>query len=1078
MKKIFSVGLDSSDSIYIKRILEKTFPATEFFSFILAEEVVELAIKENPDLIFLGSQNSTVDLPQVCARFKSIRPVLPIPVVIFTDKNCEDKILENLLQAGADAFFTKPFKDAEFIALVRTVLKIAETENHLSEGRAMQLVKEKEESFRYMFENNPQPMWIYDLETLQFLKVNRAAVNFYGYNEDEFLSMTLKDIRPKEDIEALLTDVERTNRVLNHAGEWRHVKKNGDLIHVEIISHILTFNGKRARHVAVRDITDRKLAEMALRENEENLRITLNSIGDAVVSTDLEGKIVRMNPVAEYLTGWKLKQAKGKYLSEIFHIVNAKTKKEVKNPVMKVLSTGKIVGMANHTKLISKKGKEFQISDSAAPITDSRGKIKGVVLVFRDVTAEYEIREKLETTQFGIDHANIGIFRINENGKIEYVNQKAAKDLGYSVDELLKMNLFDIDSSFNKKSFASHRKRIKNGGESTFYTTHKRKDGSVFPIEVTVTYFQFNDQLLSFSFVKDITEQKKANAELKDSEEKFRKLFHNHSAIKLLIDPENGKIIEANNAASKFYGWSTEELTQMRMPQINTLPDNVLRKNFKDDWQEKKIEYFEFKHKLASGEIRDVEVFSSRIIINGKELIHAIVHDITNKKIAERQLRLLSRSVEQSPVSIVVTNNQGKVEYVNRAYSKITGYSPSEIKGRIPNLLNPEFYSEPDYKIMHKTIYSGMEWKGEFLNKTKQGDFFWENVHISPVFNSMGEITHFVAINENITEKKKMIEDLVKAKEKAEESDRLKSAFLANMSHEIRTPMNGILGFADLLKTSDISSDERQHFVEIIESSGNRMLATINDLIDISKIEAGMIDVKLSEINVNEQLEYLYYFFQPEARRKGLTLEYEKNEKGPAFNCFTDRDKLMAILTNLIKNAIKYTESGGVKYGFEIQNNKIQFYVSDTGIGIDKNYQKKIFERFIQADLSTTRPYEGAGLGLSITKAYVELLNGNIKLISAPGKGSRFYVSFPLQTEEQSKSENIENEFKSKKIMDGIKDLTLLVVEDDKVGRIYIETLFKNRCKNVFFASNGVEAVEMCKNNSNIDLILMDIKMP
>ncbi|MBN1985333.1 MAG: PAS domain S-box protein, partial [Prolixibacteraceae bacterium] len=461
MKKIFSVGLESSDSNNIKSILEKTLSATEFFSFTMTEEVVELAVKENPDLIFLGGQNPSVDLPQVCARFKNIHMEFPVPVIIFTDKNCEDKILENLLQAGADVFLMKPFKEAELIALVRTVLKNAATDRQLNERSALKLLKEKEEGFRYMFKNNPQPMWIYDLETLQFLKVNLAAVNFYGYSEDEFLSMTLKEIRPKEDIEELLTDVEKTNRVFNHAGEWRHVKKNGEVVHVEIVSHTLTFNGKRARHVAVRDITDRKMAEMALRENEENLQITLNSIGDAVISTDLEGKIVRMNPVAENLTGWNLKQAKGKYLNEIFHIVNAKTKNEVKNPVMKVLTTGKIVGLANHTKLISKKGKEFQISDSAAPITDVNGNIKGVVLVFRDVTSEYEIKEKLETTQFGIDQANIGIFKINENGKIEYVNQKAAKDLGYSVDELLKMNIFDIDSNFNIKSFASHRKRLK-----------------------------------------------------------------------------------------------------------------------------------------------------------------------------------------------------------------------------------------------------------------------------------------------------------------------------------------------------------------------------------------------------------------------------------------------------------------------------------------------------------------------------------------------------------------------------------------------------------------------------------------
>lgn len=247
------------------------------------------------------------------------------------------------------------------------------------------------------------------------------------------------------------------------------------------------------------------------------------------------------------------------------------------------------------------------------------------------------------------------------------------------------------------------------------------------------------------------------------------------------------------------------------------------------------------------------------------------------------------------------------------------------------------------------------------------------------------------------------------AKEKAEESDRLKSAFLANMSHEIRTPMNGILGFAELLKEPKLNDKEQLEYIGIIEKSGNRLLNIINDIIDISKIEAGQVEVNIVESNINDQIEYIDMFFRPEFERKGLKHSFKNGLSANESIIKTDREKIYAILSNLVKNAIKYTNTGSIEFGYDIVRTQpgaaaqdqlfLQFYIKDTGIGIPKDRQKAVFERFIQADISDKMALQGAGLGLSISKAYVEMLGGKMWVESEPGSGTIFYFTIPYNSE-------------------------------------------------------------------------------
>ena len=576
------------------------------------------------------------------------------------------------------------------------------------------------------------------------------------------------------------------------------------------------------------------------------------------------------------------------------------------------------------------------------------------------------------------------------------------------------------------------------------------------------------------SMFDDISERKRSEETLKKSEERFRTLFENHSVI-ILLDPDTGNIIDANHAAADFYGWSVEQLKQMHIQQITNVSSDEVMVNM-DKIRASKQNQFLFRHRRADGSIREVEVFSNKIELEGKDILYAIIHDVTERILAEHQLHKLSVVVEQSPAIVVITDPDGNIEYVNPMFVEVTGYSAEEARGQNPRILKSGLMSKKVYEELWQTILSGGVWSGELQNKKKNGEFYWDQAVISAIRNKENVITNFVAVKVDITEQKKIFAELTAAKEKAEESDRLKSAFLANISHEIRTPMNGILGFAQLLKEPHLTGEEETEYIDLIQKSGERMLNLINNLINISRIEAGETMLQESETPVNELMRDLYAFFKPEIDKKGLRLNLKTGLPDNDSVIETDSGKLIQILTNLIQNALKFTSSGEIDFGYNRSNSTLEFYVIDTGIGIAADMKEKIFDRFHQVDNTLTRTQEGSGLGLSISQAYVEMLGGTIRIESREGWGSEFYFTLPYRpTFLQQKP--IPSPVNQKPIITA-PFITILIAEDDAVSRLLLKKNLTDENINTLFAVNGKEAVEMVQQHQEINIVLMDIRMP
>ena len=610
-----------------------------------------------------------------------------------------------------------------------------------------------------------------------------------------------------------------------------------------------------------------------------------------------------------------------------------------------------------------------------------------------------------------LESTGYSIWSVDKDFKILTLNQLFKREFAKSFGVELKKGdrITDFVSEQEGAKWSRRYKTVLTGSSLTELEEYGLEDGKCF-FEVTLNPIWNNGEASGILVVSsNITEQKRAENKIRHSEEKYRNLVETASDSIFSLS-EHGLFLDVNHFGSKMLGLSKKEM--IGKP-ISFVDPNFSVEEFLEFW--KPIPYyeqriFETTHRMFNGTLIPVEVSAQKYLVNGKTFYYGIARNITERKLAEAALHEREKKhqaiIHTAMDGFWLLNMQGQLIEVNDTYSRMSGYAAEELLSM--HISDLDACEEDHDALMHiqKVLTLGQD-RFESKHRRKDGSVFDVEVSVQYIPFDKGQMVSFL---QDITERKKAEQELIVAKERAEESDRLKSAFLANMSHEIRTPMNGILGFTELLKEPNLRGDKQQEYIRIIQKSGARMLNIINDIVHISKIEAGQMEVCNVESNINEQMEFIYTFFKPEVESKNITFSFTNSLSDQESIIVTDREKVYAILTNLIKNAIKYTCSGSIECGYDLKPVKgkssrsgayaeLEFFVKDTGIGIPKDRQEAVFERFVQADISDKMALQGAGLGLAISRAYAEMLGGKIWVESEEGKGSTFYFTIPYKTQ-------------------------------------------------------------------------------
>ncbi len=872
-------------------------------------------------------------------------------------------------------------------------------------------------------------------------------------------------------------------------GTFGHVAQTGESIRFE---QFLQSNSRwydcvgyqyKPNHfvAAFLEITKRKLAEAALRKTEAIQHKMVANIGDVIVIVDQYGINRYKSPNIEKWFGWRPEEVVG---SNTYDLIHPDDLDSAKKFIKGLIDTPNATGSAE-TRYRCKDGRYKWIEITMVNLLDDPD-IMGFLGNYHDITERKETEEKISMFAHAIRSIGESVCIADLNDNILFVNSAFLETYEYEEHELIGKNISIVRSHNNSGDVVSEIIPVTLKGGWHGELINKRSDGSEFPIFLSTSAI-CNEKGQPVAFIgvtTDITERKQSEEALKKSEEKLRTVFNTMEeglALNELVYNEQGEIIdyrilEVNMAFEKIVKLHYSQVVGKLATDIYGLTAEYIN----DFWKHHKNDYRPIKTEVYNEQFDTWKYVSTSRPIENKFVTSFF--DITDRKKAESQLILLSRAVEQSPVSVIITDKNGDVQYVNPKFTEVTGYSLGEIKGKNQRILKSGNQTNEFYENLWHTILSGENWYGEFHNKKKNGELYWESAVISSIVNSKGDISSFVAVKEDITEKRKMLEDLIIAKELAEESNNLKTVFLNNISHEIRTPFTGILGFLKLIIDDELPADERIEYVNLINQCSFRLMNTINDIVEISQIQAGQMKVAISDTNILQLINELFKRYNDDAESKGLKFTINNDFHGSEV-VYTDRKKLNTILTNLIVNAIKFTKTGSVEFGVRmVDNNEILFFVKDTGIGIPKDKQLKIFDFFMQADDADTRSFEGSGLGLAISKAYIEMLEGKIWVVSnsegnPDERGSVFYFTIPYKIEQEEEN-NIEFVTSGNNTDNQLNKLKILIAEDDEGSAMLMEIAVKTISKQIFKVRTGVEAIEVCRNNPDIDLILMDIKMP
>ncbi len=782
----------------------------------------------------------------------------------------------------------------------------------------------------------------------------------------------------------------------------------------------------------------RRQVHQAMEASEEDLAITLQSIGDAVITTDPDGRVTRMNPVAERLTGWTLAEAKGLLLSQVFQIVSEDTREHLEDPASRVLREGVVVGLANHTLLLAKDGREISLSDSGAPIRGEDGKIRGVVLVFRDMTEERAAEEALRRSEsssrllFEGNPLPMWVYDL-ETLAFLLVNDAAVANYGYSREEFLSMKIPDI----RPQEDAQRLQEVLQGERSVIEHSkgwrHVLKDGRVIDVEIDSHIVAFEGRKAALVVARDVTGRMRAEKALQQREAALIEAQRLAKVGSWERDLTRD-VIYWSDEMYRFYDRdpslpppSFQEASRFFMP---------------ESWERLKSAY---ERTFATGEPYQQDAELSRLDEHGPHWVtvrgevirspdggitglRGTLQDITERKRAEAEIRKLNAELEEKVAArtadleganaalanreeeirsvvdhmadcVITIDEMGVIRSANPALESVFGYANDELIGKNISLLMPEpEHSAHDGYIERycrtgesRVIGVGREVEGV----DKSGERIAMELSISE-YSVHGQ-RYFTGILRDIRERVRIMADLQQARQDAEQASRAKSDFLAAMSHEIRTPMNGVIGMVDVLHQTSLKGYQVE-MVDLIRESAFSLLTIIDDILDFSKIEAGKLEIDCAPTQIAEVMESVCAMLERLAEKKGVELTLFTDPAIPN-EVLGDGLRLRQVLINLANNAIKFSSGQGRQGRVSVRallvrqdpdQVIVEFQVADNGIGMDESTQKRLFKSFAQADTSTTRRFGGTGLGLAISRQLVELMDGEIAVRSSAGLGSTF----------------------------------------------------------------------------------------
>lgn len=756
-----------------------------------------------------------------------------------------------------------------------------------------------------------------------------------------------------------------------------------------------------------------------------------------------------------------------------------------------VYRTGKTAELHEIPVTVGKKLRYFNLTYAAA--RDVEGTINGIMILGTEVTEQVHARSELERTARLIETMPAPFFAMNKDWKVTYWNPASVEMTGFSKDQVIGRNIWEIFPGLEESEIGAAYKRAmheKLSGPMEAYYDRHQKWYRTWP-------FPYEDGV-AVSFL-DITQHKAIEQENVKTKERYEMLFRNSPLPKWIVDLETLRFIDVNMAAIRHYGYSKDEFLSMTARDLHA-PEDIPKLEEAMTRPMKPTDRFA-RHKKKNGTFIDAEVTAIDLVVDNRKVRLSAMVDISEQNRYMKEIRSakeesekillalehksaqLETILEQMPMSVVFAEApSGKLIFSNKQFKKIWGYDfiPSE---------SVEQYR--DYIAFHKDgrRYESSEWplaralRGETVldedTIVERGDgtkgIF--SLTAAPVRDANGAIVAAVVLSQDVTRQREIEVDLRLAKQAAEAASASKTRFLANMSHEIRTPLSAILGFSDLLKAHITEDDEAKTYIERISRNSHQLSRLIDELLDLSKIEAEKIEIERVEVDVETLVEDVRSSMMLKAQEKSLDLSFSwKSSK--AKRVFTDPVRLSQILLNIVGNAVKFTERGSVQVEFETTESKFTARVTDTGIGLNADQQARIFEPFMQADASVTRKYGGTGLGLALSKKLSNLLGGDLTLErSAPGAGSVFLIE--VSTGHESQNSKPTKVFTEPENVDQIslKDKTILVVDDSPDNRVIASLFFKKTGAKIVEATNGEEGVKLALSNS-FDLVLMDIQMP